>query len=133
MHIPANFCQPLRSFQQLVFGVRDTNFSTYLPPSPKLLPGFDESHNGALFLDECASWLNTRDFQDKGRKSILEWCIHARKYGWDVYFICQNIDQIDKQLRQSLFEYVVRMNRLDRMKIPFVSAGIVSRVEQRAI
>lgn len=96
----------------------------YLPPSPKLLPGFDESHNGALFLDECASWLNTRDFQDKGRKSILEWCIHARKYGWDVYFICQNIDQIDKQLRQSLFEYVVRMNRLDRMKIPFVSAGI---------
>ncbi|MDO8067915.1 zonular occludens toxin domain-containing protein [Janthinobacterium sp. SUN206] len=96
----------------------------YLPPSPKLLPGFDESHNGALFLDECASWLNTRDFQDKGRKPILEWCIHARKYGWDVYFICQNIDQIDKQLRQSLFEYVVRMNRLDRMKIPFVSAGI---------
>jgi hypothetical protein len=96
----------------------------YLPPSPKLLPGFDESHNGALFLDECASWLNTRDFQEKGRKSILEWCIHARKYGWDVYFICQNIDQIDKQLRQSLFEYVVRMNRLDRMKIPFVSAGI---------
>lgn len=96
----------------------------YIPPTPKILPGFDEAHNGALFLDECASWLNTRDFQDKGRKSILEWCIHARKYGWDVYFICQNIDQIDKQLRQSLFEYVVRMNRLDRMKIPFVSAGI---------
>jgi len=96
----------------------------YIPPSPKLLPGFDEAHNGALFLDECASWLNTRDFQAKGRTGILEWCIHARKYGWDVYFICQNIDQIDKQLRQALFEYVVRMNRLDRMKIPFVSAGI---------
>jgi hypothetical protein len=96
----------------------------YVPPSPKLLPGFDEAHNGALFLDECASWLNTRDFQAKGRTGILEWCIHARKYGWDVYFICQNIDQIDKQLRQALFEYVVRMNRLDRMKIPFVSAGI---------
>jgi hypothetical protein len=96
----------------------------YIPPAPKLLPGFDEAHNGALFLDECASWLNTRDFQAKGRTGILEWCIHARKYGWDVYFICQNIDQIDKQLRQALFEYVVRMNRLDRMKIPFVSAGI---------
>lgn len=94
----------------------------YTPPSPRLLPGFDESHNGALFLDECASWLNTRTFQDKGRGELLEWAIHARKYGWDVYFICQNISQIDKQLRDSLFEYVVRMSRLDRMKVPFVSA-----------
>lgn len=109
-------------FEPIVIA-RDKAFE-YMPPSPKLLPGFDEAHNGALFLDECASWLNTRDFQAKGRSGILEWCIHARKYGWDVYFICQNIDQIDKQLRQSLFEYVVRMNRLDRMKIPFVSAGI---------
>lgn len=96
----------------------------YTPPSPRLLEGFDESHNGALFLDECASWLNTRTFQDKGRADLLEWCIHARKYGWDVYFICQNINQIDKQLRDSLFEYVVRMNRLDRMKVPFLSAGM---------
>ena len=95
----------------------------YTPPSPRLLPGFDEAHNGALFLDECASWLNTRNFQDKGRSDLLEWAIHARKYGWDVYFICQNISQIDKQLRDSLFEYVVRMNRLDRMKVPFVSAA----------
>lgn len=95
----------------------------YTPPAPQLLPGFDESHNGALFLDECASWLNTRDFQAGGRKELLEWAIHARKYGWDVYFICQNISQIDKQLRDSLFEYVVRMSRLDRMKVPFVSAA----------
>jgi len=95
----------------------------YTPPAPRLLPGFDESYNGALFLDECASWLNTRDFQAGGRKELLEWAIHARKYGWDVYFICQNISQIDKQLRDSLFEYVVRMSRLDRMKVPFVSAA----------
>lgn len=90
-------------------------------PSPKLLRGFDESHNGALVLDECASWLNTRNFQDKGRAELLEWAIHARKYGWDIFFLCQNVSQIDKQLRDSLFEYVVRMNRLDRMKVPVVS------------
>lgn len=93
----------------------------FRPPSPKLLPGFDESHNGALILDECASWLNTRNFQDKGRAELLEWAIHARKYGWDVYFVMQNVSQIDKQLRDSLFEYVVRLNRLDRMKLPVVS------------
>lgn len=96
----------------------------FIAPSPKLLPGFDEAHNGALILDECASWLNTRNFQDKGRAGLLEWCIHARKYGWDVYFICQNIKQIDAQLKESLFEYVVRLNRLDRMKVPVVSAAM---------
>jgi hypothetical protein len=91
------------------------------PPSPKILKGFDECHNGALILDECGSWLNARTFGDKGRSDLLEWCIHARKYGWDVYFVMQNINQIDKQLRESLFEYVVRLNRLDRMKVPIVS------------
>ena len=94
----------------------------FTAPSPKLLKGFDESHNGMLLLDECGSWLNTRNFQDKGRAGLLEWAIHARKYGWDVYFITQNIKQIDAQLKESLFEYVVRLNRLDRMKIPFVSS-----------
>lgn len=93
-------------------------------PSPKILPGFDEAHNGALVLDECGSWLNARSFSDGGRKEMLEYCIHARKYGWDVYFVCQNINQVDKQLRESLFEYVVRMSRLDRMKVPFLSAGL---------
>ena len=93
-------------------------------PSPKLLPGFDESHNGALLLDECGSWLNTRNFQDKGRAEMLEWAIHARKYGWDVFFIMQNISQVDKQLRDSLLEYVVRLNRLDRMRVPVLSPAI---------
>ena len=93
-------------------------------PSPQILHGFDESHNGALVLDECGSWLNTRNFQDKGRAEMLEWAIHARKYGWDIFFIMQNISQVDKQLRDSLLEYVVRLNRLDRMKVPFVSGAL---------
>lgn len=93
-------------------------------PSPILLPGFDESHNGALVLDECGSWLNTRNFQDKGRADMLEWAIHGRKYGWDIFFIMQNISQVDKQLRDSLLEYVVRLNRLDRMKVPVISGAL---------
>jgi len=97
---------------------------TATAPSPKLLPGFDEHHNGALILDECGSWLNTRNFQDKGRAEMLEWAIHARKYGWDIFFIMQNISQVDKQLRESLLEYVVRLNRLDRMKVPLLSPAI---------
>lgn len=98
-----------------------TGLKGYAPSNMELLPGFDESHNGALILDECGSWLNTRNFAEKGRSDLLEWMIHARKYGWDVYFIMQNIGQVDKQLRDSLFEYVVRLTRLDRMRIPMVS------------
>jgi hypothetical protein len=36
----------------------------------------------------------------------------------------QNISQVDKQLRDSLLEYVVRLNRLDRMKVPFISGAL---------
>ncbi len=104
----------------------------YVAPSPKILKGFDEAHNGALILDECGSWLNTRNFQDKGRAEMLEWAIHGRKYGWDIYFVMQNISQVDKQLRDSLLEYVVRLNRLDRMKIPVVS-NVVKAVTAGAV
>lgn len=99
-----------------------------LPPikPPKMLDGFDESHNGALVLDECASWINTRSFAEKGRAELLEYMIHARKYGWDVFFIMQNINQADKQLREALFEYVVRLTRLDRMRVPLLSTAVTA-------
>lgn len=94
---------------------------TFSTPDPKILPGFDESHNGLLVLDELGSWFNTRNFQDKGRAALLEYVIHMRKYGWDCLFLMQNISQVDKQLRDSVLEYVVRFTRLDRLKLPFVS------------
>lgn len=80
----------------------------------------DESKNGIIVLDELASWLNSRTFNDKARAPVLDWLIHSRKHGWDVYFICQHIEQIDKQVRTSLVEYLVTCRRLDRLKIPFV-------------
>lgn len=93
----------------------------------------DETRNGVIVLDELASWLNSRTFNDKSRAPVLDWLIHSRKFGWDVYFICQNIEQIDKQVRTSLVEYLVTCRRLDRIKIPFVgkllqslSAGYLS-------
>lgn len=107
-------------------------FKGFAPGDMRLLPGFDESHNGALVLDECGSWLNTRNFADRGRGDLLEWLIHARKYGWDVFFILQNINQGDKQLREALFEYVVRLNRLDRMRVPVLS-NVVKGVTAGAV
>ncbi len=86
----------------------------------------DETLNGVIVLDELATWLNSRTFNDKSRPAVIDWLLHSRKYGWDVYFICQHIEQVDKQVRVSLVEYLVSCRRLDRIKIPFVGKLIQS-------
>jgi hypothetical protein len=81
---------------------------------------YDESRNGVLILDELGTWLNSRSFQDKNRVELLDWLIHARKKGWDVYLIVQDVVMIDKQVREALVEYSCNCIRLDKVRIPFV-------------
>jgi len=83
-------------------------------------PDVDESTYGVLVLDELATWLNARSFQDKTRAGVLDWLVHSRKWGWETYLIGQNMIQVDKQIREALVEYEVRCRRLDKLKIPFV-------------
>lgn len=82
----------------------------------------DESTFGVIVLDEMATWMNTRNFQDKGRQALLDWFVHSRKLGWDVYFICQSPEQIDKQVRNALSELSVSCKRLDKIRIPFIGS-----------
>ena len=93
---------------------------------------YDEEKNGCLFLDECATWLNARAFQDKSRAGVLDWCVHARKHGWDVYFVVQNADAIDKQIRTSMIELACRCARLDKVRIPFIGGMLGSIFGGRA-
>jgi hypothetical protein len=79
---------------------------------------YDEEKNGIIVLDECGTWFNARDWQDKSRKSLIDWLLHARKLGWDIYFIIQDVSMIDKQARKSICEHVVYCRRLDRLGIP---------------
>lgn len=82
-------------------------------------PGIvDEEQNGVIVLDELATWLNARTFADKGRQGVLDWLVHSRKRGWDTYLICQGMNQIDKQVRESLVEYLVICRRMDKLKVP---------------
>ncbi len=81
---------------------------------------YDEERNGVLILDELGTWLNARSFQDKDRAHVLDWLIHARKLGWDVYLIVQDAGMIDKQVREALIEYQVRCMRMDKVRIPWV-------------
>jgi hypothetical protein len=79
----------------------------------------DEEKNGLIVLDECAHFLNTRNFQDKERKVVVEWFTMARKLGWDVIFIIQHLNALDKQFRDLFAEHIVYCNRMDRLKLPF--------------
>jgi hypothetical protein len=83
---------------------------------------YNEDKNGALILDELGTWMNTRTFADKDRGGTLNYLAHARKHGWDCFYIMQNVVQVDKQLREAFIEYVVRHTRFDKVKIPFVGS-----------
>jgi hypothetical protein len=84
----------------------------------------EEGRNGVLVLDELAVWLNARTFSDPKRQGVLDWLVHSRKLGWDTYLICQNPNQIDKQIREALAEYHVICRRMDRLKVPVLGIGM---------
>lgn len=81
---------------------------------------YDESKNGLLVLDECGTWFNSRTWGDKGRQAVINWLLHARKLGWDVIFIIQDLSIVDKQARLTLAEHVVYCRRTDRLNIPLI-------------
>jgi hypothetical protein len=80
----------------------------------------DESKNGLIVLDELGTWLNSRQWGDKSRQAVIDWLLHSRKKGWDVIFISQHQNLIDKQVREAVIEFLVTCRRLDRLPIPFV-------------
>jgi len=82
---------------------------------------YDESENGLLVLDECGTWFNSRNWQDKKRVPVNEWFLHARKLGWDVILIIQDVGNLDSQARSSIAEHTVFCKRTDRMGIPGLS------------
>ena len=82
----------------------------------------DESKNGLLVLDECGVFLNSREWADKSRQSVISWLLHSRKLGWDVILIVQDIQLIDKQIRTALLEHVGICKRTDRLSIPFLGS-----------
>lgn len=85
---------------------------------------YDESKNGLLVLDECGTWFNSRTWNDKSRQDVINWFLHARKLGWDIIFIVQDISIVDKQARLALAEHTVFCRRLDRMQVPIISTAV---------
>lgn len=82
---------------------------------------YDEKKFGILVLDECGTWFNSRNWQDKTRKDVNDWFLHARKLGWHVYIIIQDISMLDSQARDAIGELLVTCKRLDKIRVPFVA------------
>lgn len=76
----------------------------------------DESKYGLVVLDECGTWLNSREWNDKERRALIDWFLHARKRRWDVIFLIQDIESADSQIVRALCEHLVICRRLDRMR-----------------
>lgn len=81
---------------------------------------YDESKNGLIVLDECGTWFNARNWQDKTRLAVNNWFLHARKLGWDVILIVQDISIIDTQAREALSEFTAFCKRMDNFSIPIL-------------
>ena len=81
---------------------------------------YDERKNGLLVLDECGTWFNSRTWADKSRQDVINWFLHARKLGWDIIFIVQNVALIDKQARLALGQQVVYCRRTDKVPVPII-------------
>ncbi|MBS7661919.1 hypothetical protein I0D00_08155 [Pseudomonas lalucatii] len=88
---------------------------------------YDEERFGGIFLDEAGVWLNSRDWNSGGRTDLLKFFLFLRKRRWDLWLCVQNVNVIDKQIRESIAEHVVYINRWDRMKLPF-PFGLLLRV-----
>jgi len=82
--------------------------------------GPNDGRNGALVLDECGTWFNSRSWNDKDRGALIEWCRNARKKRWDIFFIIQDVSVMDSQARESFAEHVVYCRRMDRFNIPLL-------------
>lgn len=81
---------------------------------------YDEENNGLLVLDEISTWLNSRAWNEKGRAALIDWFVHARKYGWDIIFLVQSIKAVDSQLIDLLMEYHVPVSNLSKINVPFL-------------
>lgn len=96
---------------------------------PVLLPSYSEDRNGLLILDELATFLNSRTWQENkdARQAVVSWFLHSRKFGWDLLLIAQAPGLVDKQLRDSLFDQFGSTRRLDKVQVPIVGrlAGVM--------
>ena len=88
--------------------------------------------NGLVVLDECALWLNSRSWNDKARKPLIDYFVHLRKLRWDLIIIIQDESALDSQFRALYCEHTVYCSRSDRFSIPIIG-WFLSRLADKTV
>ncbi|MFY0678406.1 MAG: hypothetical protein JXR18_14105 [Neptuniibacter sp.] len=83
-------------------------------------PNFDPKKNSLLLLDELVQFLNSRDYNKKGRRSIISVVVMLRKMGYDTIFIAQAYDMIDSQVRKAVGNEVGEGMNMSMLPIPLI-------------
>ncbi len=78
--------------------------------------------HGLIVLDECGTWLNSRDAMDKNvkqdRLQTIKFFLDLRKRGWSVAFIVQQEELVDKQIRSTMMQFRIDMKNTQQIPIP---------------
>jgi hypothetical protein len=67
---------------------------------------YDESKFGLIVIDELLTSFNSRSWNDKDRLAVVSWFVQSRKLGWRVWLLSQDVDAVDKQLRETLLQEI---------------------------
>lgn len=81
----------------------------------------NERDFGLLIIDEIAVIANAREWKNEKRTELISYLRQARKHGFNSFYISQDVESIDAQIRKSLVEHVVYCKRTDRINIPLIS------------
>jgi hypothetical protein len=121
--------------EHLVPNPKDKNATVLrLPDYPKLHDFLSAGHgsetpkrrntHGLILLDECGTWLNSRDAMDKEvkkhRLQTIKLFLDIRKRGWAIGFIVQDEELVDKQIRLVMMQFKIEMKNTEHMPIPLL-------------
>ena len=78
----------------------------------------DLEGRGIAVFDEAGEALDSRDWNtDKERRKSQNRFAHQhRKLGWDVYFVCQEAEQIDTRVR-GMAEFEIQLRNLKKFRV----------------
>jgi zona occludens toxin (predicted ATPase) len=65
-----------------------------------------------IFIDEAHKIFNSRDWQSPQNRACADWCSTHRHQGYDVFFLTQNIEKLDSQIR-TLVQWTYRYRKVD--------------------
>jgi len=71
---------------------------------------------GVVIIDEAHVFMNARSWRDEERMELVEWASASRKLGFDVYLITQDLQSLDRQVRDRL-TYHVTLRNLKQFKL----------------